>query len=111
MSVSTSCKSKQRLVAEALKYQLVCIVKAITLATAFFWDPNFLLCPKHTLNLAKKLGLKIKSLKVDLIKERIGEIWANKIIVKFDVLFINNLDWWQATTVIFAQLSGKNIKK
>ena len=69
------------------------MMEAISLAVAFFFDPNFLLCPKHTLNLAKKLGLKTKSLKVDLIKAQIGEIWANKTIAEMDILFTNNPDW------------------
>ena len=87
------------------------MVEAILLAIAFFRDPNFLLYPRHTLNLAKKLGLKIKSLKVNLIKEQIGEIWANRIIAELNVLFTNNPDWWQTIAVIFAQPSGKNVKK
>ncbi len=89
----------------------MCIVEAIPLATALFWDPNFLLCLRHTLNLAKKLGLKTKGLKVDVVKERIGDIWANKTIAELDVLFMNNPDWWQVTVVIYAQPSGKNVKK
>ncbi len=87
------------------------MVEAIPLAAALFWDPNFLLCPRHTLNLAKKLGLKTKGLKVDVVKERIGDIWANRTIAELDVLFTNNPDWWQATAVIYAQPSGKNVKK
>ncbi len=46
-----------------------------------------------------------------MVKEQIGQIWANKMIAELDTLFTNNPDWWQATTVIFAQLIGKNIKK
>ncbi len=87
------------------------MVKAISLAAALFWDPNFLLCPRHILNLVKKLGLKTKNLKVDIVKERIGQIWANKTIAELDVLFTNNPDWWQSTVVIFAQPTGKNVKK
>ncbi len=87
------------------------MVKAIPLAAALFWEPNFLLCPRHTLNLTKKLGLKIRSLKFDVVKERIGQIWANRTIAELDVLFINNPDWWQSIAVIFAQPTGKNIKK
>ena len=68
------------------------MVKVISLAATLFWDPNFLLCPKHTFNLAKKLGLKTISLKVGLIKMRIREIWANRIIAELDVLFTNNSD-------------------
>ncbi len=87
------------------------MMEAIPLAIALFWDPNFLLCPWHILNLVKKLGLKMRSLKVDVVKERIGEIWANKTIVKLGILFTNNPDWWQSTAVIFAQPTGKNVKK
>ena len=87
------------------------IVRTISLATALFWNPNLLLCPRYTLNLAKKLGLKTKSLEIDLVKVQIGEIWANRTIAELDALFTNNPDWWQAIAVIFAQPSSKNIKK
>ena len=52
-----------------------------------------MLCPRHTLSLAKRLGLKTKSVKVDLVKAQIGEIWANRMIIELDVLFTNNPDW------------------
>ncbi len=86
-------------------------MEAILLAAALFWEPNFFLCPQHILNLVKKLGLKNRSLKVDVVKERIGEIWANRTIAELDVLFTNNRDWWQATAVIFTQPMGKRVKK
>ena len=101
-------KSNREWQQELLNTKLVCMVEAIPLAAALFWDPNFLLCPRHTLNLAKKLGLKSKSLKANVVKERIGQIWANRTIAELDVLFTNNL---QSTAVIFAQPSGKNVKK
>ncbi len=92
-----------------------CMVEAIPLAAAIFWDPNFLLCPKHTLKLAIKLGLKTKNLKAEIVKERIGQIWANRKIAELDLLFKNNPDWWHSTVVIFvqptAQQSVKNVKK
>lgn len=71
----------------------VCIVKTIPLAVAIFWNFNFTLCPKHSLNLGKKLGLRIKTLKAKVVKELIGQIWANKIITKLDLLFTNKLEW------------------
>ena len=93
----------------------VCIVEAIPLAAAIFWDPNFLLCLKHTLKLVKKLGLNMKNLKAEIVKEQIGKIWANETIAKLDLLFKNNPDWWHSTVVIFAQptasQSVKNVKK
>ena len=70
------------------------MMEAISLAAALFWGPNFLLCSMHTLNLAKKLGLKTKSLKIELVKLQTREIWANGTIVELDVLFTNNPDWW-----------------
>lgn len=59
---------------ELLNPKPVCMVEAIPLAATIFWDPNLLLCPRHTLNLAKKLGLKTKNPKADIVKERIGQI-------------------------------------
>ncbi len=50
-------------------------------------------CAWHMLNLIKKLGLKIKNLKIDIVKERIEQIWANKILAGLDELFANNLNW------------------
>ncbi len=91
------------------------MVEAISLAAAIFWDSNFLLCPKYTLKLAKKFELKTKNLKAEIVKERIGQIWANRIIAELDLLFKNNLDWWRSTTIIFAQSTAqqcvKNVKK
>ena len=79
---------------ELLNTKVVYMAEAISLVAAFFWDLNFLLCPRHILNLGKKLGFKTKSLKIDLVKVRIEEIWANKTIAELDVFFTNNLDWW-----------------
>ena len=56
---------------ELLKRRPTYIVETITLAAAIFWDPNFVPCPRHTLNLARKLGLKTKNLPSALVKERI----------------------------------------
>ncbi len=85
------------------------------LAAAIFWDRNFLLYPKYTLKLAKKLGLETKNLKAEIVKERIGQIWANKTIAELDLLIKNNRDWWRSTAVIFAQPTAqqpvKNVKK
>ena len=71
----------------------LCMVGAIPLAAAVFWDPSFVLCLRHTLNLTKKLDLKTKNLKSDIIKERIQKIRANRIMVQLDELFKSNLDW------------------
>ena len=56
---------------ELLERRPACIVETIPLAAAIFWDPNFVPCPRHTLNLAKKMGLKTKNLSCILVKERI----------------------------------------
>lgn len=45
------------------------MVEAIPLAITLFWGPNFLLYPRHIFNLAKKLGLKIKSLNINMVKK------------------------------------------
>lgn len=94
-----------------LDQKAVCMVEAIPLAAAIFRDPNFVLYTWHTLKLAKKLGLKTKNLKNDLVKERIGQIWANKTMARLDKLFANNPDWWHSTAVIFSQSTLKNKKK
>ncbi len=77
---------------DVLNPKFVYMVKTILLAIAIFYDPNFLLCTRYTLNFAKKLELKTKNLRVDIIKERIRQIWAYKMIAKLDPLFTNNLD-------------------
>ncbi len=91
------------------------MMKAIPLAATIFWDPNFLLYTKHTLKLAKKLGLKTKNLKAEIVKERIWQIWANRMIAELDLLFKNDPDWWRSIAVIFAQPTAKrfvkNVKK
>ncbi len=86
------------------------MVEAIPLAAAIFWDPNFTLCTRHTLNLAKKLGLKTKNLRADIVKERIGQIWTHRTIAELDLLFKNNPDWWHSIAVIFAQATAQPVK-
>ena len=56
---------------ELLERRPACIVEIILLAAAIFWDPNFVPYPRHTLNLAKKMGLKTRNLSSTLVKERI----------------------------------------
>ncbi len=78
---------------ELLDQKSICMVEDIPLTTAIFWEPgNFVLCARHTLNLAKKLGLKTKNLKTDIVKERIEQIWANRTLTGLDKLFANNPD-------------------
>ena len=96
---------------ELLEQRLACIVETIPLTAAIFWDPNFVLCLRHMLNLAKKMGLKTRNLSSTLVKERIQSIWANKTIGQLDALFKENPDWWSATAVIYSQPSVRNVKK
>lgn len=63
------------------------------LAMAVFWDLSFILCSRHTLNLAKKPGLKIKSYKSNIVKKSIQKIYINKIIVQLNKFFKSHLDW------------------
>ena len=67
------------------------MIEVIPLAAAIFWDCNFMLCLKHTLNLARKLELKTKRLKVEMVNEQIRQIWTNRTIVELNLFFINNL--------------------
>ena len=71
----------------------VCMVKVIPLAAVLFWDHNFIFCLRYTLNLAKKLGLKTKRLKTNIVKEYIQKILANRTIAQLDKLFNENSDW------------------
>lgn len=50
------------------------MIETILLAATIFWDSKFLLYTRHTLNLIKKLDLKTKNLKANVIKEQIGQI-------------------------------------
>ncbi len=70
----------------------VCIMEAISLAATLFWDPLFVPCPRHTIKLASKLGLKTWSIASRVVKERIELVWANKTIHQLDELFQNNLE-------------------
>lgn len=54
---------------ELLNSKTVCMIEAISLVTAIFWELNFLLYLKHILKLAKKLRLKMKNLKAEIVKE------------------------------------------
>lgn len=81
------------------------MVETILLAVAIFWNPsNFVPYAWHTLNLAKKLDLKIQNLKTNIVKERKKQIWTNKILAGLDKLFANNPNWWPSTTVILSQV-------
>lgn len=96
---------------ELLDRKFICMVKAIPLAATIFWDLNFVFYTRHTLILPKKLGLKRKNIKNDLVTERIRQIWANKTIIRLDKLFANNPDWWYFIASIFSQLTLKNKNK
>lgn len=52
---------------ELLNSKPVCMIKAIPLTIAIFWDPNSSLCTRYTLNFAKKLELKTKNLRADIV--------------------------------------------
>ena len=94
-----------------LDQKLICIVEAIPLAVAIFWDPSFILCSWYISNLAKKLDLKTKNLKNNIVKEYIQKIWANRIIAQLHELFKSNLDWWSSIAIIFSQPLLKTGKK
>ena len=71
----------------------VCIIKAIPLTSALFWDLTFALCLCHTMKLAFKLGLRMNKIKNDIVKKRIETIWANRTVSLLDRLFRDNLEW------------------
>ena len=77
---------------ELLINKLIYLVKAIPVAVAIFCNFKFLLCTRNTLNFTKKLRLKIKNLRVNIIKEWIEQIWAYKIIAKLNLFFTKNSD-------------------
>lgn len=86
------------------------MIKAILLAAAIFWYPNFVLGTQHTFNFIKKFGLK-KNFKNDLVKKQIKQIQKNRIIARLDKLFANNLNWWHFIIIVFSPLTLKNQKK
>lgn len=57
----------------------------------------------------------MQNLEAEMVKEQIGQIWANKTMIKLDLLLKHNSDWWYFTVLIFAQQttqqSVKNVKK
>lgn len=52
-----------------------------------------------------------KKVKNTLIKERIRQIWANRIMAELYKLFANHPDRWHFIAVIFSQSTLKNKKK
>ena len=46
---------------ELLEQRPACIIETILLVAAIFWDPNFMPCPRHMLNLAKKWASRQKT--------------------------------------------------
>ena len=69
---------------ELLDRKPVCIMEAIPLATALFWDLLFTLYLRHTIKLASKLELKMPSIASGLVKERIESVYANRSIHQLD---------------------------
>lgn len=63
-----SIKANRKWQQKLLNSKLVYMVKTISLDATIFRNPNFLSYTKHTLNLVKKLGLKTKNQRVDIIK-------------------------------------------
>ena len=86
----------------------VCIIKAIPLASALFWDLSFAPYTRHTLKLAFKLGLRTNKIKSGVMKERIEAVWANRTISLLDRLFRDNPEWWIATAIVYTQLAIKS---
>ncbi len=59
---------------ELLDRKPVCIMEAIPLTAALFWDPLFAPCPCHTMKLASKLELKTQGIASGVVKERIEAV-------------------------------------
>ena len=72
---------------ELLDPELVCIMEAILLAAAIFWDPSFAPCHCHSVKLAFKLGLRTQSIVSGVVKQRVELVWANRTISQLDQLF------------------------
>ena len=87
---------------DLLNLKPVCIIEAILLAAALFWDPFFAPCTCHIMKLAFKLGLRTNRIKSGIVKERIEAVWANKTINLLDRLFRDNLEWWTANAIVYA---------
>ncbi len=92
---------------ELLDCKPVYIKEAIPLTAALFWEPLFAPCPRHTLKLASKLGLRTRGITSGVVKERIEAVWVNKTIRQLDQLFQNNPEWWTGMAIIYAQPSAK----
>ena len=86
---------------ELLNNKTICMIEAIPLVAAIFWDLNFVLYSRYIFNLARKLGLKTKRLKVIVLNRWMGQIWANKIIEELNLLFRNNPEWFHSIAIIF----------
>lgn len=59
---------------DLLDLKPVCIIKAISLAAALFWDPIFASYPCHTMKLVFKLGLRTNKIKSDIVKDGIKTV-------------------------------------
>lgn len=59
---------------DLLDLKSVCIIKAISLAAALFWDLTFAPYPCHSIKLVFKLGLRINKIKNGVVKEKIKAI-------------------------------------
>ena len=79
---------------ELLNPKPVCIMEAIPLATAIFWDLSFAPCYCYNVKLAFKLGLRTRDIASGVVKEKIESVWANRTLSQLDQLFWNNPEWW-----------------
>ena len=63
------------------------------------------------MKLAFKLGLKMRGIVNDVVKEKIESVLANKTISPLDQLFWNSSKWWIRTAIIYTQSSTRFLKK
>ena len=85
---------------DLLDPQPVCIIEAIPLVAALFWDPSFMPCTCYTMKLAFKLGLKTTKIKSGVVKEKIEAVWAHKTVTLFNRLFRDDPEWWTTTAIV-----------
>ena len=56
----------------------------------YFLRHQFYSLPAAYIQSCKKLGLKTKRLKIDMVKKCIQKIWANRVMAQLDTLFNEN---------------------
>lgn len=84
----------------------VCVMDGIASLAALYWVDIFKPCDKHIRVLAKKVGLVIKNVPVEILWSRLEDIWRNRELARLEQLVSANNEWFAETLQWAVQKKG-----